>query len=276
MRVLTILLLKFLLFINISYGEDFKSIHNFSAGDVLSADVLNELFTYIKESKTVADYTYILGAWTCTSLISNEAGAQNNTSEWSFTTSDNLSMKLNSTITFSDDGDSTYSLTTSSPNPIVFDNTSSYSSPFSILEDTMTITVLKSSGSKFGAFYALSKLSKNKFRMSLINQSESAMVNFVICNRKNIPPDAPTNLTSSVSSKSISLSWTDNSNNETGFEINRKDSLTGSYSLITTTNQNITSYTDTVSSSGTYWYRINSTNSNGDSVGTNLVKVTVE
>ena len=152
MKVLTILLLKFLLFINISYGEDFKSIHNFSAGDVLSADVLNELFTYIKESKTVADYTYILGAWTCTSLISNEAGAQNNTSEWSFTTSDNLSMKLNSTITFSDDGDSTYSLTTSSPNPIVFDNTSSYSSPFSILEDTMTITVLKSSGDNFGAF----------------------------------------------------------------------------------------------------------------------------
>ena len=276
MKVLTILLLKFLLFINISYGEDFKSIHNFSAGDVLSADVLNELFTYIKESKTVADYTYILGAWTCTSLISNEAGAQNNTSEWSFTTSDNLSMKLNSTITFSDDGDSTYSLTTSSPNPIVFDNTSSYSSPFSILEDTMTITVLKSSGDIFGAFYVLSKLSKNKFRMSLLNANESAMVNFVICNRKNIPPDAPTNLTSSVSSKSISLSWTDNSNNETGFEINRKDSLTGSYSLITTTNQNITSYTDTVSSSGTYWYRINSTNSNGDSVGTNLVKVTVE
>ena len=125
-------------------------------------------------------------------------------------------------------------------------------------------------------FYVLSKLSKNKFRMSLINQSDAFMVNFVICNRKNIPPDAPTNLTSSVSSKSISLSWTDNSNNETGFEINRKDSLTGSYSLITTTNQNITSYTDTVSSSGTYWYRINSTNSNGDSVGTNLVKVTVE
>ena len=47
MKVLTILLLKFLLFINISYGEDFKSIHNFSAGDILSADVLNELFTYI-------------------------------------------------------------------------------------------------------------------------------------------------------------------------------------------------------------------------------------
>ena len=276
MKVLTILLLKFLLFINISYGEDFKSIHNFSAGDVLSADVLNELFTYIKESKTVADYTYILGAWTCTSLISNEAGAQNNTSEWSFTTTDNLSMKLNSTITFSDDGDSTYSLTTSSPNPIIFDNTSSYSSPFSILEDTMTITVKASSGNDFGAFYALSKLSKNKFRMSLINQESAFMVNFVICNRKNIPPDAPTNLTSSVSSKSISLSWTDNSNNETGFEINRKDSLTGSYSLITTTIQNITSYTDTVSSSGTYWYRINSTNSNGDSVGTNLVKVTVE
>jgi hypothetical protein len=42
-------------------------------------------------------------------------------------------------------------------------------------------------------------------------------------------------LTSSASGKTVSLTWTDSSTDETGFKVLRKDSLTGSYSTITTT-----------------------------------------
>ena len=75
------------------------------------------------------------------------------------------------------------------------------------------------------------------------------------------PPAAPTNFNAvSVGSKSIKLTWSDNSNNETGFKIYR-DSV-----LIYTAGANSTSYTDTGLTKGKkYSYELRSTNSKGDS-----------
>ena len=58
-------------------------------------------------------------------------------------------------------------------------------------------------------------------------------------------PAAPSDLTiTSLLSNQVSLSWTDNSNNETGFKIQRKTGATGTYADIVTTGANVTSYTD--------------------------------
>ena len=86
----------------------------------------------------------------------------------------------------------------------------------------------------------------------------------------------PVTLTSSASGKTVSLTWTDSSTDETGFKVLRKDSLTGSYSTITTTSADATSYSDTVTAAGSYWYRVSATNINGDSVASKMVKVDVE
>ena len=65
-------------------------------------------------------------------------------------------------------------------------------------------------------------------------------------------PVAPSDLTiTSVLSNRVSLSWADNSNNETGFKIQRKTGVTGTYATITTTAANVTSYND---SSRYRWY----------------------
>ena len=69
---------------------------------------------------------------------------------------------------------------------------------------------------------------------------------------------------------------TDGNTDEIRFKVLRKDSLTGSYSTITTTSSDATSYSVTVTASGSYWYRVSATNSNGDSVGSKAVKVDVE
>ena len=71
------------------------------------------------------------------------------------------------------------------------------------------------------------------------------------------------------------LSWTDNSDDETGFKVMRRDSLEGEYSEKTTTGADTTSYDDTVSGAGKYWYRVKATNDNGDSLGSNVIKVTI-
>ena len=87
-------------------------------------------------------------------------------------------------------------------------------------------------------------------------------------------PNPPTGLTASTNSASqINLSWTDNANNETGFEIERKLEAGGTYSQITIVGANVTSYNNTSGLlEGTqYYYQVRATNATGDSAYSNEV-----
>lgn len=80
-------------------------------------------------------------------------------------------------------------------------------------------------------------------------------------------PAAPTNiLATAVSYSKIQLSWTDNSNNESGFEIYRADSQSGEYTIVATTGANKVSYLDSnLTAQTTYYYRIQAINKYGPS-----------
>jgi oligosaccharide reducing-end xylanase len=79
-------------------------------------------------------------------------------------------------------------------------------------------------------------------------------------------PAAPSSVSSSVVSASqINLTWTDNSNNETGFKIERKTGA-GTYAQIATVGANISSYNNTALTASTaYSYRVRASNATGDS-----------
>lgn len=81
-----------------------------------------------------------------------------------------------------------------------------------------------------------------------------------------VAPEAPTNLQAqAISDTRIELSWDDNASNEDGFKVFRSTASDGTYSLIDTTNPNITAYTDTGLAGGTtYYYKISATNSVGE------------
>src|SRR5438445_7138901 len=84
-------------------------------------------------------------------------------------------------------------------------------------------------------------------------------------------PAAPTNLNASdISSNEIDLSWTDHAVNEDGFRIER--SIDGViFSLVASVGQNVTIYADTaLTASITYYYRVHSFNSGGESGYTNV------
>ena len=94
-------------------GAEFETTHEFSAGDTISADMMNELFENIKLSKTVILSSDLVGTWSCKVSVS-----YSNTHDPGWTDdSDSLSSKLISELTFSADGDGTYSYQSSAPNP---------------------------------------------------------------------------------------------------------------------------------------------------------------
>jgi len=91
-------------------------------------------------------------------------------------------------------------------------------------------------------------------------------------------PIAPTNLLApAASSSQINLTWTDNSNNQTSFKVERatNSSFTQNLTLVTTTVANATSYINTgLSADTTYYFRVRATNADGDSANSNFVNAT--
>ncbi len=71
-------------------------------------------------------------------------------------------------------------------------------------------------------------------------------------------PVAPSNLTATpLTANSIQLSWTDSSSNETGFQIQRQDPSTGTWSVVGSVGQGVTTYTDTnLAGSNQYSYEV--------------------
>src|SRR4051812_15024367 len=106
------------------------------------------------------------------------------------------------------------------------------------------------------SMFSLKKLDYNLFIMkkiftfSLLFLSVSCMVS--------LAQTAPSALVvTAVSSDKICLSWTDNSNNETGFQIERSLTSGSGYTLVTTSTANSKAYSDAGLTAGnTYYYRV--------------------
>jgi hypothetical protein len=91
-----------------------------------------------------------------------------------------------------------------------------------------------------------------------------------------VVPASPSLLTTTAASSSqINLSWADNSNNETGFIVER---LNGSnWSVLTTTTANATTFSDTSLTANTaYTYRVSATNAAGTSTPSNTSTATTQ
>ena len=89
-------------------------------------------------------------------------------------------------------------------------------------------------------------------------------------------PIPPANVTArAVSSTAIAINWSDESNYETGFQVERSKSAEGEFSLLYTTQANEESYFDQNLTSGTtYFYRIKSVNSAGSSIESSIASAT--
>ena len=105
--------------------------------------------------------------------------------------------------------------------------------------------------------------------MENINDSRTS------CIKKNIPPAAPASLAATVSNGKISLTWNAGDNSETNYDVQRKNSPTGTY--ISVGLPTTESFEDSsVVNASTYWYRIFAKNDNGTSIGSNVISVVAQ
>ncbi|MGH9661721.1 MAG: PKD domain-containing protein, partial [Bryobacteraceae bacterium] len=85
---------------------------------------------------------------------------------------------------------------------------------------------------------------------------------------------APSGLTGSGARGSATLRWTDNANNETGFQIERAPAGTSNFSQVGVVGANVTTFTQTAPK-GTYLYRVRAYNAGGTSAYSNTAQVKV-
>jgi hypothetical protein len=91
-----------------------------------------------------------------------------------------------------------------------------------------------------------------------------------------LPPAAPTALAAqALSRSSIKLTWADNSNNETGFKIERSLDGASGWSQVATVGAGVTTYTNTgLNRSTKYYYRVVAYNTGGNSLYSNVASAT--
>jgi transcriptional regulator CtsR len=132
-------------------------------------------------------------------------------------------------------------------------------------------------GSVSYSFTGLAPATAYLFRVSAFNAAGSSdYSNIASATTSAAVPAAPSNLAATAASATqVKLSWKDNSNNESGFKIERKTGTGGTYSQIATAAANATAYSDTgVSAGTTYYYRVRAYNANGNSAYSNEASAT--
>lgn len=141
-----------------------------------------------------------------------------------------------------------------------------------------TFSLLETTGPNTQTFQhnGLSAATEHWYRVRATNAGgDSAYSNTASAATLPNPPAAPTNLTATaVQPTQIDLAWRDESDNETGFKIERRTSE-GAYTTITTLPANTTAFPDTsVSASLQFTYRVWAYNAGGDSSRSNEATAT--
>ena len=257
----------------------------FSQGDVLSAEILNTILGRLNNvSLGFQKVDDLEGEWSClTAEASNVGGCQggswgadnpytlDNTtgvayyktlSSMTLTKTGNSVIKISSTILLG--GCGAYGTGSPFNGPYEYKGIMPYSNRLLLEKITSDIMNVPTN-------VAFTKLSPSKFK---IITSGGNLESEAVCSKTNIPPLPPTNLSGSLSGSTVSLSWTDQSDDETGFKIQTKTTVKGSWKTIETLSSNVTS-TSITASEGDNWYRILSTSSHGDSITSNEIFIQV-
>lgn len=193
--------------------------HSFSSGEVLSADVLNQAFSRIERGINLPDVSDIIGTWSCSSRrLKTSPTTPADGGGWTTpANTDNLYQVASQTVTFTANSTTSFSFNSTFPNLFhPTDPASPATGRYSLFGSQLFIR--SDSGDTVGSA-SLKMLGSNNIFLVIETGSERVSST---CNQTTLPPNRPTNLTSSLSGSTVNLSWSDNASNETGFRVYRR------------------------------------------------------
>lgn len=250
-------------------AKDYKSAHKVKPGDVISADVINELFDEIENFRKTLTEDDLIGTW------KGESYGVFDTPGWqpgpgSVT---NYYVQTNVTVAVTKEGDK-YRMVTSAPNPFDLGVSGGVDIYFSI-----------KAGMLFSTTYPfpriIDRISSTRIRIMTASTFNSGMfvrpgpAYMVVLDKQETTPEPPGLISADVSDTSVVLTWDDSSVDASGFLVYRKDRVSEVYSNVCYVSSNVTCWTNVGVPSGYYWYRIAATNQYGLSIGSNVKKVVV-
>jgi hypothetical protein len=250
----------------------------FSQGDVLSAEVLNTLFSRLNDATGEVKSDDLIGTWTVKQIVpfdgqpGNGSCRTSNSCNITGTTDslDGMSRYRTDTVTFSKNGN-VYSFTQSNVASFVVGHTNTAESgTYSVIAET---AIFKTNAGGFQYYYAKKK-SANQIVLQDI-KSGSNSFNMLILTKQSQPPAPPTTLTATTSGTSVALTWKSQSTDETGFKVQTKTTVAGAWTTLTTTAASVESF-NAQGTAGNNWYRVLATNANGDSVTSNEIFVEIK
>lgn len=267
--------------LHVARAGDFEIPQKFKPGDLISADVMNEVFSYIENVTRGISMPELVGTWNCEKYHGDNYEFAPEPYYTSVGT-EGLWHVFVFKATFLDDGDGTYSWA-AEPGGFAAQtlNACYHTGKVDVYKSKVSLTYGPCSDGGPPIIRSIvmhvKKLSPFKIEMVPVVNSTDLHHAFYECDKQGVPPTNPAQLTlKQLEGLNVKLAWVDRSSDETTFKIFRKDSLTGEFKYIGSVGANVTQHTDKLSVSGSYWYRVVATNAQGDSLGSNELKVTLE
>jgi hypothetical protein len=274
-RITLILVLMVSIEVNSQEVQCIPEAINIQEGDVVSADVLNEILSQLRSLQTGGIGTEdLIGTWQCTSTLrpgaegsgvihngygQNSLGLYTVTQEVIVSSHNDLKVRFNYPHNFGQG----------------FQETGAQDCLGHVVNGKIVMTNgLTDTGSYEATcyntgYYDIQMIANQCFRMGNINDSTTN------CRKTSVPPLTPSGLSAIVTSGKISLTWNAGDNSETNYDVKRKNSPTGTYVSVGLPTSE--SYEDTsVVTASTYWYRIFAINNNGTSTGSNVISVVAQ
>ena len=248
----------------------------FQEGDVVSASVMNGVLSRIQNATSPVNSDDLVGTWNVTQIVpyngqpGNGSCRLNNSCNITGTldAADAMTRYRTDSMTIVKNGN-TYNYSQTNVSSFVLAHLNSPSNgTLSAIAETV---IFKDSNGGFSYYYAKKK-SAEKIVLQDI-QSGSGSFNIVILDKVNSPPAAPNHLTASLSGSNVTLTWTDQSTDETGFKIQRKSPPNTTWYDIFSTPANTVMYVARADTTGTHLFRVLSTNAYGDSISSSEVLV---
>lgn len=304
-----IIIVLTLLIIDKVHAEAYETAQRLDEGDVISAQVLNDILDRIELALKPIERSELIGIWNVTQYVCvaglnnpyNDAvtGFRGCLTAYGYDGSSSVETGLSGkredtwTLTAVDGSSTKFNLASTNYNFIINHSSGTVGQSDLALNSGKTHEcavisgqalmacaldkVLNEDGSRyFAAYQHIQRLSSTRLKLWWGADRGQGLFNIMILDKTDIPPKAPTSLAVSLSgsgsTKSASLSWTINGSNVTGGSVKRKTSVSGDWSTLSDTTAS--TYTDSsIALNNTYWYRVFASNSDGTSVGSNVIKV---